>query len=70
MVDQRRSTRMFKQVKYSLELSHDLHACVNVLTHIDIFSGMYTCLGTGYILVGCLEVGGKLWLISAGRDAC
>ena len=30
MVDQRRSRRIFKQVKYSglsIELSHDLHAC-------------------------------------------
>ena len=54
MVDQRRSRRIFKQVKYSLssiELSHDLHACVNILMHIDMFSGMYTSLGTGDILV-------------------
>ena len=42
---------MLKQVKYSHEVSHDLHACVNVLMHIDIFSGMYTSLGTGDILV-------------------
>ena len=34
-----------------IELSHDLHACVNVLLHIDIFRGMYTSLGTGDILV-------------------
>ena len=57
MVDQRTSRRMFKQVKYSilsLELSHDLHACVNVLMHIDIFRGMYTSLGTGDILVRML----------------
>ena len=54
MVDQRRSRRIFKQLKYSvisIELSHDLQACVNVLMHIDIFSGMYTSLGTGDILV-------------------
>ena len=54
MHDQRRSRRMFKQVKYSLELSHKLHASVNVLMHIDIFSGMYTSLGTGDILVRML----------------
>ena len=58
MVDQRKSRRIFKQVKHSLssiELSHDLHACVNVLMHIDMFSGMYTSLGTGDILV-CLYI--------------
>ena len=54
MVDQRRSRRNLKQVKQrvmSIELSHDLHACVNVLMHIDLFSGMYTSLGSGDILV-------------------
>ena len=54
MVDQHRSRRIFKQVKCSLssiELSHDLHACVNILLHIDVFRGMYTSLGTGDILV-------------------
>ena len=54
MVDQRSFRAIFKQVKYSslsLELSHDLHACGNVLTHIEIFSGMCTSLGTGDILV-------------------
>ena len=54
MVDQRRSRRIFKQLKYSvisIEPSHDLHPCVNVLLHIDIFRGMYTSLGTGDILV-------------------
>ena len=43
MVDQRSSGRIFKQVKHSFalrELSHDLHACLNVLMHIDMFSGM------------------------------
>ena len=43
MVDQRCSRRIFKHVKHPFvvtELSHDLHACVNVLMHIDIFSGM------------------------------
>ena len=43
MVDKRRSGRIFKQVKNSFlltELSHDLHACVNVLMHIDMFSGI------------------------------
>ena len=54
MVAQRRSRRICKQVIHSglpIELSHDLHACVNVLIHIDIFSGMYTSLETGDILV-------------------
>ena len=61
MVDQRSSKRIFKQVKHSvlyIELSHDLHACVNVFMHIDMFSGIYTSLGTGDILVrmcGCWE---------------
>ena len=57
MVDQRKSRRMFKQVKHSvlsIELSHDLHACVNVLMHIDIFRGLYTSLGTGDVLVRML----------------
>ena len=48
------STRIFKQLKCSLlsiELSHDLHACVNVLMHIDMFSGMYTSLRTDDIPV-------------------
>ena len=43
MVDQRRSRRIFKQVNHSVlltDLSHDLHACGNVLVHIDMFSGM------------------------------
>ena len=37
MVDQRSSGGIFKKVKHSFaltELSHDLHACVNVLMHI------------------------------------
>ena len=54
VVDQRSSRRILKQVKYSLssiELSHDLHPCVNVLLHIDMFSRIYTSLGTGDILV-------------------
>ena len=54
MVDQRRSRRFFKQVKHSgllTELSHDLHACGNVLIHIDIIRGMYTSLGIDDILV-------------------
>ena len=57
MLHQRRSRRIFKQVKYpvlSIELSHDLHACVNDLIHFDIFRGMYTSLGTGHILVRIL----------------
>ena len=43
MVDQPRLRRVFKQVKHSgvlTEPSHDLHACGNVLVHIDMFSGM------------------------------
>ena len=55
MVDQRSSGRIFKQVKRSgllTDLSHDLHACGNVLMHIDIIRGMYTSPGTGDILVG------------------
>ena len=54
VVYQRSSTRIFKQVKCSLssiELSHDLHACVNVLMHVDMFDGMYTSPGSGDILV-------------------
>ena len=58
MVDQRRSRRIFKQVKHSvlsIELSHDLHACVNVLMHFDIFRGMYTSLVTGDLPVRMLR---------------
>ena len=54
MVDQRRSRRICKQVIHSglpIEISHDQDACVNVLMHIDIFSGIYISLGTGDILV-------------------
>ena len=43
MVDLRSSGRIFKQVKRSglrTDLSHDLHACGNVLMHIDMFRGM------------------------------
>ena len=58
VVDQRSSRRIFKQVKHSLssiELSHDLHACVNDHMHIDMFSGKNTSLGTGDILVRMCE---------------
>ena len=54
MVDQRRSRRLFKQVNHSVlltDLSHDLHACGNVVMHIDMFSVMYTSLVSGDILV-------------------
>ena len=54
VIDKRSSRRIFKQVKHllsSIELSRDLHACVNVLMHIDMFSGMYISLETGDILV-------------------
>ena len=54
MVDERRTRRILKQVKQCgvlTETSHHLYACVNVLMHIDMFSGMYTSLGSGDILV-------------------
>ena len=54
IVDQRRSRRFLKEVKHSgllTDLSHDQHACENVLMHIDIIRGFYTSLGTGDILV-------------------
>ena len=59
MVDQRRSRRIFKQVNHSVllkDLSNDLHACVNVLMHIDIFRGMYTSPGTGDLRLRMLEL--------------
>ena len=34
-----------------LRLSHDLQAFLNVLMHVDKFSGMYTSQGSGDILV-------------------
>ena len=43
MVDQRRSRRIFKQANHSVfltDVSHDQHACGDVLMHIDMFSGM------------------------------
>ena len=43
MVDLRSSGRIVKQVKRSgllTALSHDLHACGNVLMHIVMFSAM------------------------------
>ena len=43
MVVQRRSRRVFKQVKHSGVLTeplHDLHASGNVPMHIDMFIGM------------------------------
>ena len=70
VVDQRRSRRMFKEVKYSLHLlsfSHDLHACVNVLMHIDMFSGMYSSLVTGTGTVGQVQLS---LVISHDRNAC
>ena len=58
MIDQRRSRRILKQVKQCimpflclLRLSHDLQAILNVLMHVDMFSGMYTSQGSGDILV-------------------
>ena len=58
MVDQRKWRRFFKQGKHSgllTDLSHDLHACGNVLMHIDIIRGMYSSLGRGDILVRMCE---------------
>ena len=54
MVDLRNSGRIFKQVKRSgllTDLSHELHACGNVVMHIDMISVMQTSLGSGDILV-------------------
>ena len=34
-----------------LRLSHDLQTFLNVLMHVDMFSGMYTSQGSGDILV-------------------
>ena len=34
-----------------LRLSHDLQTVLNVLMHVDLFSGMYTSQGSGHILV-------------------
>ena len=34
-----------------LRLSQDLQTFLNVLMHVDLFSGMYTSQGTGDILV-------------------
>ena len=50
--------RILKQVKQCimpfyafLRLSHDLQTFLNVLMHVDMFSGMYTSQGSGDILV-------------------
>ena len=54
MEGQRSSRRLLKQVKQSvmpIELSPYLQASVNVLIHIDMFSGMETSLQSGGILV-------------------
>ena len=72
MVDQRSSARIFKQVERSVvltDLSHDLHACGNVLMHIDIIGGMYTSLGTGDILVCMCGSWEKIMVICAVPDA-
>ena len=34
-----------------IALSHHLHAFLNVLMHVDMYSGMYTSQGSGDILV-------------------
>ena len=72
MVEQRCSGPFFIQVKRCVlltELSHDLHACVNVLMPIDIFRGMYTSLGTGDILVRMCGIWEKIMVDqrSSGR---
>ena len=36
---------------FLLRLSHDLQTFLNVLNHVDMFSGMYTSQGSGDILV-------------------
>ena len=36
---------------FLLRLSHDLQTFLNVLMHVDMFSGMYTSQGSGDILV-------------------
>ena len=54
MIDQRRSRRIFKQVNHSVlltDLFHDLYACGNVLMNKVMFSGMYTSVRSGDILV-------------------
>ena len=58
MVDQRKSWRILKQVKQCimlfyafLRLSHDLQAFLNVVMHVDMFSGMYPSQRSGDILV-------------------
>ena len=49
--------RILKQVKHCLcllcllRLSHDLQTFLNVLMHVDMFSGMHTSQGSGDILV-------------------
>ena len=50
--------RIFKQVKlcmmpflWLLRLSHVLQTFLNVVMHVDMFSGMYTSQGSGDILV-------------------
>ena len=35
----------------AVALSHDLHAFLNVLMHVDMFSGKYTSQGSGDIVV-------------------
>ena len=72
MVDQRRSRRIFKQVNHSLsltDLSHDLHACVNVLMHIDIFRGMYTSIGTCDLHLRMCGSGEKI-MVDQRRSRC
>ena len=58
MVDQRRSRRILKQVKqcimpfYVFCASHTTcRLFLNVLMHVDMFSGMYASQGLGDILV-------------------
>ena len=54
MVDQRRSRRILKQVKQCIMPFAPLTrpaGFLNVLMHVDMFSGIYTSQGSGDILV-------------------
>ena len=57
-VNQHMSTRISATVRtsqLSLVSSHDRKACGYVHTHIELFRGMYSILGTGDILVHMLR---------------
>ena len=50
----------YDHVQYSLALSPAVWACANVRSHIDIFRGMYTGLGTCQIPVRMIRSWGKI----------